>query len=188
MPSASLQPSAQTPPPKCPLTGITLIPGAKSEKGFFSLLAIKASIDINAKEAGQTLTDAFEVYKLPASPGQSSVEAMQASIRSQGWTVAFEATKPGVSEQWGWMWRPETPSQRFLVYYLLDKKQSYLAFARSAGSEIVSAAAPPPTTVVTAPPAGTPTTSSVALFERPPPPPATPPRPNAPANTRSGWG
>jgi hypothetical protein len=43
LPSASLQPSAQTPPPKCPLTGITLIPGAKSEKGFFSLLAIKAS-------------------------------------------------------------------------------------------------------------------------------------------------
>lgn len=134
---------AQDAPPKSPLTGITLIPGSKLEKGFFVRMGAKASMDMNAKDAGQSITDEYEVYKLPQSLGPGAVEAMQASIQAQGWSVTFAPTKSPDLEKWGWMSRADTLSQRFLVYYLLDPKQCYLYLAKAGGMDSTIVPAPP---------------------------------------------
>ena len=59
--------SAQTAALQSPLTGVTLPSGAKLDKGFLIRPAAKATMDMTAKDAGHSLGDKFEVYKLPLS-------------------------------------------------------------------------------------------------------------------------
>lgn len=178
--------------PKSALTGATLIPGTKLEKGFFIRMAAKASMDMNAQDVRQSLSDEYEVYKLPAALGLGAVASMQAALEGQGWRVTFESTKSPETEKWGWMSRAEAPAQRFLVFYLLDKKQSYLYLAKAGGAEGATAApretmataTPFPTSVPNRTPSpGTPTTSTASIFAPAPVSiPAPAPRPSTAPN------
>jgi len=166
--------------PRSALTGVTLIPGAMLDKGFFVRMAAKASMDLNAKNVGQAITDEYEVYKLPASLGLGAVGSMQAALEAQGWAVTFEPTKSPDTERWGWMARADAPAQRYLILYLLDKKQSYLYLARASGVSVPSAPSYPNQPMAPPP---LPTTSSASIFGPAPAPSTAPTSAPAPAST-----
>lgn len=174
---------AQDAPIRSPLTGLTLISGSKIEKGFFARMGAKASMDMNAKDAGQAITDEFEVYKLPAALGPGAVAAMQTAIESQGWSVTFEPTKSPDLEKWGWMSKGGAPAQRYLLYYQLDPKQCYLYLAKAAGLDATSAPLPPAPTPAAAPEISPPTASTTTASTRV----TAPPPLQAPITVPTGW-
>lgn len=162
------------------IAGIVLPPGFVQHRGMFYRLAAKAELAITAKNARQKLGEGYEVYRMLAKDGTTSMAAIAAALQQQGWLV----TPIGTSTTDAWLDRAGT---RVMLIARSDAQEAWAYLAPmqqaappapvmvAAGSDSVTGAVAPaapgtsPAPAVAPAPVPAPTASEPIMPAAPPP-------------------
>lgn len=118
------------------IEGIVLPAGFAEHRGMLYRLAAKAELALTARNAGEKLGDRYEIHRLLARDGTTSMAAIAAALQQQGWTV----TPIAGSTTDAWL---DRAGRRVLLVVRVDAKEAwaYLAPSRSTASAMVATAA-----------------------------------------------
>jgi hypothetical protein len=153
------------------LTGIALPTSTREDKRMLMRAAAKTTLDMEAKDSGLQLGDAYEVYLFPAMAQPVLADSLAAAFTAGGWRL------PSNLKNGKW-WLVRKDRQEVMVYMEAGKKESSLYLAEVKGNAPATAAATAAN--VTPPSANTMPSSGNRANENPHAAPATPP-PAAPA-------
>ncbi len=128
------------------IAGIELPPGFVQHRGMLYRLAAKAELAITAKNARQKLGNGYEVYRMLAKDGTTSMAAIAAALQQQGWTV----TPIGSSTTDAWLDRAGT---RVMLIARANAQEAwaYLAPAQEAAPPVMVAGGADPNAGAVAP-------------------------------------
>jgi hypothetical protein len=104
------------------LTGIALPQGSKLDKRILYRAAAKATLDMEAKDAGIVLSDNYEVFLLPASSGNSMSDSIITQLEKNNWNLSASAK----DAKWGQI---EKAGKKCLLYFDGKEKESWLYIA-----------------------------------------------------------
>jgi hypothetical protein len=104
------------------ITGIALPQGSKLDKRLLNRIAAKATMDMEAKDAGLALSDNYEVFLLPPSSENDMSDAIITNLENEHWKLTVSAK----DNKWGWI---EKAGKKCIIYFDGKEKESWLYIA-----------------------------------------------------------